>query len=118
MFSIILMICSVSISCLRSAEAERAEEADDSKVNISCFDQLHVALWGRAVKVNYATDGAAKCSNSDALTAIPMIVGLFFRNFYVKNGDGVEFMCHFMNHALRKNYAPCSARAFSSLRVC
>ncbi|KAG7227126.1 hypothetical protein INR49_013924 [Caranx melampygus] len=32
MFSIILMICSVSMSCLRSAEAERDKELDDSEL--------------------------------------------------------------------------------------
>lgn len=41
MFSIILMICSVSMSCLRSAEAERDKGVDDSKVIISCL----AALW-------------------------------------------------------------------------
>lgn len=35
MFSIILMICSVSMSCLRSVEVQRDKEADDSKVIIS-----------------------------------------------------------------------------------
>ena len=40
MFSIILMICSVSMSCLRSAEARRDKEVDDSKEMISCLVAL------------------------------------------------------------------------------
>lgn len=35
MFSIILIICSVSMSCLRSAEARGDKEADDSEGIIS-----------------------------------------------------------------------------------
>lgn len=45
MFSIILMICSVSMSCLRSAEAERDKEVDDSKVIISCLAALWSTPW-------------------------------------------------------------------------
>lgn len=76
MFSIILMICSVSMSCLRSAEAHRDKKVNDSEVIISCLAALWSAstmhygaglsesVWSQMLQQN-ARAAAVKCDSNN-----------------------------------------------------